>query len=76
MSPDQTPCIDVQEVTGQNAGRLAGQELPPGRRRPPRRGSQADDGQDPADRPLPHPVSQAKQFSLDAPVPTAWVLLG
>jgi hypothetical protein len=33
--------IDMQEVAGQNAGRLAGQELPPGRRRPPRRGPEA-----------------------------------
>jgi hypothetical protein len=31
---------DVQEVTGQDARRLSGQELPPGRRRrPPRRTS-------------------------------------
>jgi hypothetical protein len=34
----QQHSIDVQEVTGQYAGCLSGQELPPGRRRPPRRG--------------------------------------
>jgi len=54
--------------------RLAGQELPPGRRRPPRRGSEAGGGQDPADRPLPHPVPQADHLTLDAPVPPAWIL--
>src|SRR5258708_14199993 len=45
--------IDMQEVAGQDAGRLAGEELPTGRRRPPRRGSEASGGQDPADRPSP-----------------------
>ena len=39
--------VDVQEIAGQDAGRLTGQELPPGRRRPPRSRSEADGGQDP-----------------------------
>jgi hypothetical protein len=56
-------------------GRLPGQELPPGRRRPPRRGPEPGGGrQDPADRPLPHPVRQAEQFALDALVSPARVL--
>jgi hypothetical protein len=38
------------------------------------RKSQADGGQDPADGPLPHPVAQADQLALDAPVPPARVL--
>jgi len=56
----------VQEVTRQEAGRLGGQELPPGRRRPARRGPGS--GQDPADRALADPVSQAGQLARDAPV--------
>ena len=66
--------VDVQEVARQDAGRLGGQELPPGRRRPPRRGAEPGGGQDPADRPLPHPVPQAEQLALDAPVAPARVL--
>lgn len=42
--------------TGQDAGRPGGHELPPGRRRPARRGTEPGSSQDPADRPLPHPV--------------------
>ncbi len=64
----------VQEVTGQDAGCLGGRELPPRRRRPPRRGTKPGGGQDPADRPLPRPVSQAEQLALVAPVTPAGVL--
>jgi hypothetical protein len=42
----------VQEVARQDAGRLGLQELPPRRRRPPRRGAETGGGQDPANRPL------------------------
>jgi len=64
----------MQEVTGQDARGLGSQELPPGRRRPPRRGAEADGGQDPPDRPLPHPVPQTEHLALDAPTPPARVL--
>jgi hypothetical protein len=58
-----------------NPGRPAAeQELPPGRRRPSRRGTEPGGGQDPADRPLPRPVPQADQLALDAPVSPARVL--
>jgi hypothetical protein len=48
--------VDVQEIARQDAGRLGGQELPPGRRRAARRGPEPGDGQDPADRPFADPV--------------------
>jgi hypothetical protein len=57
-------------------GRLGGQELPPGRRRSSRRRAGPGRGQDPADRPLPHPVPQAEQLALDAPVSPAGILPG
>ena len=41
----------MQEITRQNARRLDGQELTPGRRRPAR-GLETCGGQDPTDRPL------------------------
>jgi hypothetical protein len=41
IHPPEQHGTGMQEVTGQNSGRLAGQELPPGRRRPPRRGPEA-----------------------------------
>jgi hypothetical protein len=66
--------IDVQEVAGQDAVCLSFQELPPCWRRPPRRGAEPGGGQDPADRPLPHPVPQADQLTLDASVPPTGVL--
>jgi hypothetical protein len=72
----QQDSVYVQEVACQDAGRLGGQELPPGRRRPARRRLEPSGGQDPADRPLPHPVPQAEQLALDAPVPPARVLPG
>ena len=56
------------------AGCLGVQELPPRRRRPPRRGTEPGGGQDPADRPLPYPVPQAEQLTLDPPVAPARVL--
>jgi hypothetical protein len=34
-----------------------------------RRGTEPGGGQDPADRPLPHPIPQADHLTLDAPVP-------
>jgi hypothetical protein len=61
--------IDMQEIARQDGGCLAGQELSPGRRRPPRRGIQSGGGQDPADRPLTYPVPQTEQLTLDAPAP-------
>jgi hypothetical protein len=48
--------IDVKEVAGEDAGDLGGQELPPGRRGPPRRRPQPGGSHDPADRRLPNPV--------------------
>jgi len=64
----------VQEVAGKDAGCLGGQELPPGRRCPARRGTEPGGGQDPADRPFPHPIPQAQQLALDAQVTSARVL--
>ena len=55
--------IDGQEVTGHAAGRPGRPDLPPGRRRPPRRGPEPGGGQDRADRPLPRPVSPAGQLA-------------
>ena len=66
----------MQEITGEDAGCLGGQELPPRRRRPPRCWPQTRSGQDPADCPLPHPVPQPGQLALDAPVPPALVIPG
>jgi hypothetical protein len=40
----------------------------------PRRGTQPGGGQDPADRPFPHPVPQAEQVALNPPVAPAGVL--
>jgi hypothetical protein len=74
-TPEQNG-IDMQEVTGKNAGRLSSQELTPRRRRPTRRGPEPDSSQDPADRPLPYPVPQAEQLALDAPIPPPRVLPG
>ena len=48
--------IDMKEIAGEDAAGLGGQELPPGRRGPPRRTPQPGGSQDPADRPLPNPV--------------------
>ena len=39
--------------------------------RPPRRGTKPGGGQDPADRPLPHPVPKAGQLAPDAPAAPA-----
>ncbi len=64
----------MHEVACKDAGRRGFQELPPRRRRSPRRGAETGGGQDPADRPLPHPVPQAGQLALDAPVPPRRVL--
>jgi len=61
----------VQEVTGQDAGCLRGQELPPCRRRPPRRGTEPGSGQG---RPLPHPVPPAEQLTLNPAIAPARVL--
>jgi hypothetical protein len=66
--------VHVHEVARQDAGRLRFQELPPGRRRPPRGRAKPGGGQDPTDRPLPHPMPQAGQLALDAPVAPARVL--
>jgi hypothetical protein len=66
--------VHVQEITGKDAGRLGGQELPPSRRCPSRRRAEPGRGQDPADRPLPHPVPQANQLTLDPPVSPARIL--
>ena len=66
--------VYMQEVACQNAGCLGGQELPPGGRRPARRGTEPGGGQDPADRPLPGPVSQAEQLALNAPIAPPRVL--
>ena len=54
--------IDIQEITGKDAGRLGFEELAPCRRRLPRCGAKPG-GQDPADRPFPHPVPQAEQLA-------------
>jgi hypothetical protein len=54
-TPQQQHGIDLQEVAGKDAVCLAVQELPPGRRVPPRRGPESGGGQDPADR-LPSPT--------------------
>jgi hypothetical protein len=74
VQPVEQHGVDVQEVTDQDARGLSGQELPPRRRCPPGRGAEAGAGQDPADRPLPHPVAQPGQLALDAPAPPARVL--
>ena len=66
--------ISVQEVTGQDARDLDGEELPPGRRRPPRSRAEPGSGQGTADRSLPHPVPQAGQLALNARVFPAQVL--
>ena len=68
--------IHVQEIARRDAGRRGGQELPPRRRRPARSWLEPGGGQDPADRPLPHPVPQAEQLTPDAPVAPARVLPG
>jgi hypothetical protein len=61
----------VQKVTRHDAGRLSGHELPPRRREAARRRPEPSGGQDPADRPLTDPVSQADEFALDAAVTPA-----
>ncbi len=55
----------MQEATRQDAGCLGCKELPP------RRGAEPGGSQDPPERPLPHPVPQAEQLALDAPVSAA-----
>src|SRR6266487_7147277 len=66
----------VPEVARQDAGRLGGQELTPRRRCPARRRPKAGSGQDPADRPLPHPVAQADQLTLGTAIAPARILPG
>jgi hypothetical protein len=61
--------VNVQEVTGEDAVCLGGQELPPGQRRPSRCWPEVGGGQDPADGSLSHSVAQAEQLALDTPVP-------
>jgi hypothetical protein len=63
--------VHVQEIARQDAGRLGPQELPR-RRRPPRCGAETGGGQDPADRPLSHPVPQAQRTRIRPPC--AWDL--
>jgi hypothetical protein len=68
--------VNVQEITRQNPGRPGGQELPPGRRCPARRGPEPGHGQDPAGRSRADSVPEAEELTLDTPVPPPRVLPG
>jgi hypothetical protein len=66
--------VDVQEVAGQDAGCLGGQELPPGRGGPARRRAQPGRSQDPADRAFTDLVPESGKFALNAPVTPSRIL--
>jgi hypothetical protein len=60
--------VDVQKVTCQDAGRLRGQELPPGRRGPAWCRTQPGRGQNPTDRAFTNLVPESGELALDAPM--------
>ena len=74
IEPLEQHRLDDQEVTGDDGVRLGGEELPPGRPGPPRRGIDAGGVQD-----LPHRgrgdrVPELGQLALDPPVSPGRVL--
>ena len=76
IQPAQQHGVHVQEVTRQQTTCLGGEELPPGRVRPPRRRAKLRGGKDPADRALPHAIAECKHFALDPAVPPGGILRG
>ncbi|MCW2918565.1 MAG: hypothetical protein JWN52_6633 [Actinomycetia bacterium] len=71
-----TSCTPLRKVETFYNRHQGGQELPPGRRSPPRCRAKTGCGQDPADGALPHPMAQADQLALDSPVSPSGILLG
>jgi hypothetical protein len=74
VDPDQTDGVHVQEIAGEDALGLRGQELGPGRARPSRRGADSGAVEDDPHGAGPDVVAQVGQFTLDAPAAPPRVL--
>jgi hypothetical protein len=77
IQPLQQHGVHVQEIARQDAGRLGLQELPPRRRRPPRRWAEPGGGQDPPDRPLPlQPRAPMTGAAMAPVIGVSWACVG
>jgi hypothetical protein len=76
VQPLQPHGVDSEEVAGEDPGGLLAQERLPGRRGPARGRVQSMTAEGAADRGCRDPHPEAQQFSLDALVAPAGVLLG